>query len=259
MNDTSFPRLYATHVAQFTEDLALWRDLANSCGSPILELGCGPGRVVMDLAKTGFTITGLDSDLEMIRWTRAQIDADLLEKVNFIHADMREFSLSICYNLIIMPCNTFAYFNDYDAHTILTEAKKHLTSKGKLAIVIPNPKNYDYTPVRFLEGESEQSEPIQDFIEPVSQHPVQVYAHEAFREEDNILEVIWIFDELLPDGRVKRIQHNLVYHLRSLDETLGLFKNADLDVINIYGDYRKGPLQETSHEIILLAENTINT
>ena len=255
MDEPSFPRLYSAHVAQFTEDLALWRNLATSYGSPILELGCGPGRVVFDLAKKGFNVTGLDDDRGMIRWARAQIDADLQQKVNFIHADMRNFSLDGHYNLVIVPCNTFAYFNHSDARKVITCVKKHLKSHGKLALVIPNPElAYDYRN-RVSEEERGKSEPIHDFIEPTSQNPVQVYAYEVLHGESNTLEVIWFFDELLPDGKVNRVQHDIIYHLRSLDETRNLLKSVALDIVNVYGDYQRGPYKATSDEIILLLEN----
>ena len=71
----------AAYVAQFSEDLPFWRTLATSSGSPILELGCGPGRVVFDLANEGFIVTGLDHDQEMIQWARSHTSGDLLEKI----------------------------------------------------------------------------------------------------------------------------------------------------------------------------------
>src|SRR5260370_16992491 len=42
------------------QDVAFYRDAARDFGDPILELGCGTGRITMTLAEEGKRITGLD-------------------------------------------------------------------------------------------------------------------------------------------------------------------------------------------------------
>lgn len=254
MNGSSFPRIYAAHVAQFSEDLPLWRTLATSSGSPILELGCGPGRVVSELANEGFIVTGLDHNQDMIQWARSHTADDLLEKINFIHADMRNFILPDRYALTIIPCNTFAYFSEVDALQVLACVKEHLTFLGKLAMVIPNPEPHTSIPATLPDAATSGSEPITHFIEPISQRPVHVYAEEKLDLENNTLQVLWSFDELFPDGEVIRLQHPITYHLRSLELTIRLLESVDLEVEDVYGDYHYGPLDRNSPEIILLVK-----
>jgi SAM-dependent methyltransferase len=50
----------------YDADLALWEELADSCGGPILELGCGTGRVALHLARRGHRVIGVDCDHELI-------------------------------------------------------------------------------------------------------------------------------------------------------------------------------------------------
>jgi len=40
---TLFARYYDLENADLTEDLPFWLELAETCGDPILELGCGTG------------------------------------------------------------------------------------------------------------------------------------------------------------------------------------------------------------------------
>jgi SAM-dependent methyltransferase len=50
----------------YTADLALWRELADRAGGPVLELGAGTGRVALHLAEHGHDVTALDSDAVLL-------------------------------------------------------------------------------------------------------------------------------------------------------------------------------------------------
>ena len=56
-------------------DLALWRELADGGGGPILDLGCGTGRVALDLARRGHAVHGLDLDPELVAALNARAEA----------------------------------------------------------------------------------------------------------------------------------------------------------------------------------------
>jgi SAM-dependent methyltransferase len=47
-------------------DVAFWRRVALGAGGPVLELGCGTGRVSLPLAKAGVTLVGVDRSAEML-------------------------------------------------------------------------------------------------------------------------------------------------------------------------------------------------
>ena len=53
--------------ASYSADLPLWGELAEEHGGPVLDLGCGTGRVALDLARRGHDLTALDSDAELVR------------------------------------------------------------------------------------------------------------------------------------------------------------------------------------------------
>jgi SAM-dependent methyltransferase len=50
----------------YSADLPLWEELAERCGGPVLELGCGTGRVALHLARRGHRVYGLDRDRELL-------------------------------------------------------------------------------------------------------------------------------------------------------------------------------------------------
>ncbi|MDX6603766.1 MAG: hypothetical protein QOF23_275, partial [Solirubrobacterales bacterium] len=50
----------------YAADLDLWQQLADRTGGPVLELGCGTGRVALHLARRGHEVVGLDIDSDLL-------------------------------------------------------------------------------------------------------------------------------------------------------------------------------------------------
>ena len=65
------PELYDLEHAGFSDDVELYLRLAEVVGDPILELGCGTGRVLAPLAAAGHRITGIDRSRPMLDRARA--------------------------------------------------------------------------------------------------------------------------------------------------------------------------------------------
>lgn len=59
----------------YEADLPLWEELAAAAGGPVLDLGCGTGRVALHLAEHGYEMTGLDREPEFIAELRARAGA----------------------------------------------------------------------------------------------------------------------------------------------------------------------------------------
>jgi SAM-dependent methyltransferase len=81
-------------------DLELWEELAEGTDRPILDLGCGTGRVSLHLARRGHPVIALDRDPELIEALRERA-ADLA--VEPLHADARDFSLDRQVGLALAP------------------------------------------------------------------------------------------------------------------------------------------------------------
>jgi SAM-dependent methyltransferase len=99
----------------YEADLPLWEELAGRRGGPVLELGCGTGRVALHLARRGHRVVGLDRDSVLIEALAARA-ADFLpsgvgRKSDALHdyavvpmaSDARDFSLSEPVALALAP------------------------------------------------------------------------------------------------------------------------------------------------------------
>lgn len=84
----------------YAADLPLWEELAEERGDPVLELGCGTGRVALHLARRGHRLVGLDRDPDLLA-ALAERDADL--SLSTVEADARAFELSEPVSLVLAP------------------------------------------------------------------------------------------------------------------------------------------------------------
>jgi ubiquinone/menaquinone biosynthesis C-methylase UbiE len=71
-------------------DVPFWRNLARQAGGPVLELGCGTGRVSLPLARAGVRLIGIDRSERMLARARTRTKrARLSAKVTLIRGDIR--------------------------------------------------------------------------------------------------------------------------------------------------------------------------
>lgn len=85
----------------YEADLSLWEELALEHSGPILELGCGSGRVTLKLAeKTEELVLGVDHDPDLVAavWTRAHGHAGDAEI-----GDVRAFEFACEFRLALAP------------------------------------------------------------------------------------------------------------------------------------------------------------
>lgn len=54
-------------------DVPFWRRLAGKAGAPVLELGCGTGRILLPLARGGAHVTGIDRSEPMLAFARRRL------------------------------------------------------------------------------------------------------------------------------------------------------------------------------------------
>ena len=120
-------------------DLAFYRALAHEGGGPVLELGCGTGRVLLEIAKQGFPCTGLDASQHMLARLRAK---SAFPNLRLVHAPMQAFDLpGERFGLIFSAFRAFQHlYTIEDQLACLECARRHLAPGGRLAFDVFAPR-----------------------------------------------------------------------------------------------------------------------
>jgi SAM-dependent methyltransferase len=125
--------------ASYGADLGLWRELADAAAGPLLDLGCGTGRVALDLAERGHDVTGVDSDPELVRTLAARARERGL-RVQAEVADARALALGARFALAIAPMQVVQLLGGAPGRAaMLTSARLHLSRGAVLALAIADP------------------------------------------------------------------------------------------------------------------------
>jgi SAM-dependent methyltransferase len=125
--------------ASYTADLDLWRELADAADGPVLDLGCGTGRVALDLAERGHDVTGVDSDPALIRALSERARERGL-RVQAEVADGRTLALGVRFALAIAPMQVVQLLGGAAGRAaFLASLRLHLRRGAVAALAIADP------------------------------------------------------------------------------------------------------------------------
>jgi SAM-dependent methyltransferase len=243
MNESAL--LYHTHHSLEADDLSFWLDWAEQQGGPILELGCGTGRVMLPLTQAGYDIVGIDHDPEMLAFLSDEATVRQVGEIDIIQADITSLYLNQRFALVLMPCNTFSTMSLEGQRATVQRTYEHLRPKGLFIASMPNPQVL----VSLPRHGTAQLETI--FPHPLSGHPVQVRS-EWKRSKETVI-FFWHYDHLLPDGHMERQTLSARHYLHSKDGLLETFRQAGLNIEATYGDYDSTAYDKDSPYLIVVS------
>ena len=246
-HNNSFPVLYHAHHQNFNEDIPFWQSLARWQGDPILELGCGTGRVLIPLCQSGHTVYGLDNAHEMLSFLKQRITPELAPQIKLIEGDMTDFKIDALFRLVILPCNTYSTFTSNTRAKMLTCVFNHLVPGGVFGVSMPNPN-------LLLALEDSATEPALEtiFSHPKSGNPVQVGSR--WERNGSVVSFIWHYDHLLPNGRIERLTITNDHQLNTVEQYITEMLTAGFTIRSTYRNFETGPYKPDSNYLIIIAQ-----
>lgn len=120
-------------------DVAFYAGLVRDAGGPVLELGCGTGRVLLPIAATGVAYVGLDASAAMLDVLRGKHPPP---NVELVHGRMETFSLGEArFRVVLSPFRALQHLLDVDSQlAALANVRRHLAPGGVFAFDLFDPK-----------------------------------------------------------------------------------------------------------------------
>jgi SAM-dependent methyltransferase len=118
------------------DDRALYRDLIAELGEPVLDVGCGTGRLLLDFLSQDIDIDGVENSPDMLAILRDKAAADDVDIAGRIHeAAMESMDLPRRYRVILVPSSSFQLLVDRgDAAAAMRRFHDHLEPGGSLVM-----------------------------------------------------------------------------------------------------------------------------
>jgi SAM-dependent methyltransferase len=236
------------------QDVMFYCNAAREYGDPILELGCGTGRITMELAEAGKRITGLDLSERMLERAvkkRARLLVEARERVHLVQGDMTRFDLGEKFRLIIIPFRPFQHLLEAQQQIdCLGCVRKHLAPGGKLVLdVFQTDAERIHDPIHMREALVTEYKTADGRQVKVSERVA------AFHRAEQINDVEMIYTVVHPNGRKERLVFAwpLRYFFRY--EVEHLLARSGFKTKALYGNFDRTPIADDSPEMIFVAEN----
>jgi len=249
------PELYDLEHAGFSEDIDLYVRLAEVVGAPILELGCGTGRVLGPVAAAGNRITGVDRSRPMLDRARStlQLNAgDPSTRVTLVEGSMTEAERAPGgpFGLVIFSLNGLMHLSDMAAQrAALASARRALDPRGMLVIDVLNP-----TPelLATLDGRI-QHEGSWRKTDGTMVDRFSARTHDS--AEQRIDTELW-YDLTDPTGHMRRVRSGFPMRYLVASELALLLEVSGFAEWKLYGSYDLDPFDDRSDRLIATAEVT---
>ena len=152
------PAYYTKTYSSRVDDVRYYAALASACAEarrgPVLEYGCGNGRITLPMARTGASVVGVDLSAPMLADLRARLreePPEVRRRVTLRRGDMRAARIGRRFALVVCPFNAFLHlYTRRDVEGFLARAREHLTPRGELVfdVSVPAPAELARDPAR---------------------------------------------------------------------------------------------------------------
>jgi SAM-dependent methyltransferase len=228
-------------------DVAFWQRLAAAQDGPVLELGCGTGRIAVPVARTGARLVGIDRSAEMLARGRQRLRrARLAGRAALVRGDIRSlpFRSRPGFALVMAPYGILqSLTRERDLKATLESVAGVLRRGGLFGIdLVPDlPRWSEYKGRTSLAGRTAGGTNL-TLIESVRQ--------DRRRR-------LTIFDQQYIErrGRARRIHRfSLTFRTLSVPQMTRRLEAAGFRINAVLGDYQGGPWDARADVWVILAQ-----
>ncbi len=229
-------------------DVVFWQRLAARVSGPVLELGCGTGRVTIPVARSGARVVGIDRSAEMLARGRKRAARTRTNgRISWLQGDIRQlpFHSSARFKLVMAPYGILqSLIRDSDLKATLTAAHRVLAPGGLFCLdLVPDlPVWQEYrNRVRFR-GSRRGGKSRITLVESVRQDRARKLTH---------------FDQEYVErrGRERKSRRfSLVFRTLAIPQMTRRLERAGFRINAVLGDYDGQPWDRRADVWLILAE-----
>jgi len=228
------------------DDAPFYIELAHGHGDKALELGVGTARLAIQLAREGIETWGIDNSPHMLRAAKRNVAEEPPEVRGLLHleqADVRDFQLDEAFGLVYFPSFSFDHILDRgDQLRALEAIKGHIAPGGVYAFELAHVPELTAERGWFVQKKALDENRL---VVRTGYHRTDV--------EKRIMSVSLWYD-VVEDGRiVERYYDGSDVYVHSVKGVRSLLDEAGFEVLEWYGDLRKGVFIEESEMMVVLA------
>ena len=199
----------------------------------ILDLCCGPGRHSLQLARAGFSVTGMDRTKTYLTKARKQAENEGLN-IEFVRDDMRSCCRPDTFDVVVNLFTSFGYFEDLnDDKKVVTNVYRSLRENGVFLI---DTMGKEVLARIFRE---------RDWYEV---NDILVLQERKVSRNWSWIENRWI---MVKDGKTE--ESRLSHRLYSATELTALLRDCGFGAIEVYGDLTGTPYDHTARRLVAVA------
>lgn len=252
-----FARFYDADYREYDLDIPLVLELAEGAGGPVLELGCGTGRLLLPLADAGHAVTGVDISPALLSLAQQKLNARRLHKrVTLVEGDLRalrlpagtptgEFAFAFCVS------NTFMHLNTpQDQRAALHQVAQQLAPGGVFLLDLFNP---DIARLMEVGGLMELAD---QWVDTATGAQVMKWSVRQLDLAEQIQDTTFIYEEILPGGEMRRTVCPFTLRFLWRHEAELMLEQAGLVTRAVWGDFEGNPYDSGSERLVLIAEKS---
>lgn len=209
------------------EDRFFFLDVVKKYGQPVLDVGCGTGRILLDFLQQGIDIDGVDNSPEMLALLR-QKAGKLNLTPNVYQQEMDSLDLPRKYQAILVPSSSFQLLLEERLPRLaIQHFYEHLLPGGVLAMPFMT---------LWKQGDPLESELIREVVRPEDGATIRRWSHTRFEPETDFEHSIDRY-EILRDGEVVASEeHHQSPATRSYTQSqaISLYKEAGFEDIQVF-------------------------
>ena len=243
------PSFYDAYFTGVEGDVEFYVGQAHQSEGPVLELGCGTGRILLPLARASVQIVGLDLSGELLEVARRRLEEEsprIRGRATLVQGDMRDFSLGRKFGLVVVPYRAFQHLlTPVDQEEALGCIYDHLAEGGRLIF-----DTYDPLLDMIENGFRSPLRKDTDFVDPDTGNQVVVWYSRQYDPQMQLMEQELIYELIGSGGEViGRKYGRLTLRYAFQYEMQYLLEQCGFEVEALYGDFQGGPFPGHGEQI----------